>query len=302
MPVLSGLSAFPITPTDDSGNLITADFNNLLDSLAEARSGDASLDSVCLLGSTGTYAYQSLDHRKHVTEAGIAAIAGRLPTIIGIGTLRTDDAQHLALHAARTGAAGLLMAPFSYTPLTDVEVFQHYAAVSATTDLPLCIYNNPSTTHFTFSTELLQRLAQLPTIQAVKMPLPANGDFEGQIPQLRAALPDDFLIGYSGDWQCPDALLAGADGWFSVIAGLLPVPTLKLSQAARNGDHAEAARLQEAFEPLWELFREYGSLRVVYAAAAIMSLTDAQPPRPILPMPDNQTHRLREALDAVNQL
>lgn len=302
MPVFSGLSAFPITPTDDSGNLIPADFSNLLNSLVEARLDGASLDSICLLGSTGTYAYQTLDRRQQVTEAGITAIADRLPTIIGIGTLRTDDAQQLALHAARAGAAGLLMAPFSYTPLTDDEVFQHYAAVAATTDLPLCIYNNPSTTHFTFSTELLQRLAQLPTIQAVKMPLPASADFEGQIPQLRAALPDGFLIGYSGDWLCPDALLAGADSWFSVIAGLLPAPTLRLSQAARNRDHAETARLQDLFAPLWDLFREYGSLRVVYPAAAMMSLTQAQPPRPILPMPESQLYRLRDALDRLNGL
>ncbi|MBC9248139.1 dihydrodipicolinate synthase family protein [Paracoccus sp. 11-3] len=302
MSVFSGLSAFPITPTDANGRLSTADFNGLLNSLVEACSGDTALDSICLLGSTGTYAYQSLDQRKHAAEAGIAAIKGRTPTIIGIGTLRTDHAQELAAHARQAGAEGLLMAPFSYTPLTDEEAFQHYAAVAATTDLPLCIYNNPSTTHFNFSTALLQRLADIPTIEAVKMPLPADCDFEGQLPQLRAALPSGFLIGYSGDWQCADGLLAGADSWFSAVAGLLPVQTLKLSQAARSRNHAETARLQEIFEPLWELFREYGSLRVIYAAANIMSLSDAQPPRPILAMPENQLHRLRDALDAVNRL
>ena len=39
----------------------------------------------------------------------------------------------------------------SYTPLTDAEVFQHFRAVARAGGLPLCIYNNPGTTHFTFS-------------------------------------------------------------------------------------------------------------------------------------------------------
>ena len=68
----------------------------------------------------------------------------------------------------------LLLAPVSYTPLRDAEVFQHYRAVAGASDLPLCIYNNPGTTHFNFSLELLQRLADIPTIKAVKMPLPVG--------------------------------------------------------------------------------------------------------------------------------
>lgn len=299
MSVFSGLSAFPPTLSDPDGELIEADFTRLLTDLTEARNDQITLDLICLLGSTGSYPYLSLAQRKRVLETGGDVVAGRLPLIVGIGALRTDHAQVLACHAAANGADGLLLAPVSYTPLTEEEVYQHYATVASATDLPLCIYNNPSTTNFTFSVTLLQRLAQIPTIHAVKMPLPADGDFAGEIAALRDATPNGFVIGYSGDWLCPEALLAGADSWFSVIAGLLPLPALKLTQAARQGDRAEVARLQQVMAPLWALFREYGSLRVIYSLAHLMSVTQAQPPRPVLPLPDSQLDRLRAALDSL---
>lgn len=62
----------------------------------------------------------------------------------------------------------------SYTPLTEEEVFQHMSAVAEAGDLPLCIYNNPDTTRFFFSDSLIARLAKVPGIAAIKMPLPAE--------------------------------------------------------------------------------------------------------------------------------
>ena len=55
----------------------------------------------------------------------------------------------LARDAEAAGADGLLLAPVSYTPLLDDEVFEHFRAVAGATALPICIYDNPATTGFT---------------------------------------------------------------------------------------------------------------------------------------------------------
>ncbi|MDP5307757.1 dihydrodipicolinate synthase family protein [Paracoccus spongiarum] len=293
MSLFHGVSAFPITPTDAEGRCDHHALRRVLEPVARAR-----VDSIGLLGSTGGYAYLTPDQRREVLEVALDAIGGRVPVIAGIGALRSDDATALARHAASAGAAGLLLAPVSYTPLTEEEVFQHFAAVAAATGLPLCIYNNPSTTHFTFSQRLLERLAGLPTVAGVKMPLPADGDFTAEIGRLRAALPSDFAIGYSGDWGAAESLLAGADGFFSVAAGLLPDSFLRLARAAITGDAAGTARRDAAFGALWELFREFGSLRVMFMAAREAGLTDALPPRPILPLPEAQRDRVMAAMRA----
>ncbi|WP_236552479.1 dihydrodipicolinate synthase family protein [Belnapia sp. F-4-1] len=286
-----GLSAFPITPADPAGHVDTDGLVRLVQRLAAAE-----VDSIGLLGSTGTYAYLTRAERRRAVEAVSASLSGRVPLIVGVGALRTDDARDLARDAEAAGADGLLLAPVSYTPLTEEEVYQHFVAVAEATPLPLCIYNNPGTTHFTFSDALVARLAQLPTVLAVKNPAPSPSEARLRHEELRARILGAFAIGYSGDWNAPAAVLAGGDAWYSVVGGLLPEPTLKLLRAAQAGDEDEVARLNARFEPLWALFKKLSSLRVVYAAASMLNLTQAQPPRPVMPLEDDNRRRVAAAL------
>jgi 4-hydroxy-tetrahydrodipicolinate synthase len=289
--LFNGLSAFPLTPTDAAGRLQADVLCRFLERIRMAGA-----DSIGLLGSTGGYAYLRREERQRAVRVAVECVAGKTPIIVGVGALRTDEAQTLALDARAAGANGLLLAPISYAPLTDEEVFQHFAAVAEAGELPLCIYNNPSTTKFTFSDDLIARLAKLPNMAAVKMPLPANGDFRGEIERLRMITPDGFAVGYSGDWGAADALLAGCDAWYSVVAGLLPAPALALTRAAQAGDSTEAAHINDAFQPLWELFKAFGSFRVMYVMADLLGLAKIEPPRPILPLPQEVHSRVEGAL------
>ncbi|OJF97537.1 dihydrodipicolinate synthase family protein [Rhizobium sp. 58] len=291
MKLFHGLCAFPPTPTDTEGRVEIEPLHGLLDRICTSGA-----DSIGLLGSTGGYAYLSRDERSRAVQAAVDCVAGRKPVIVGIGALRTDAVQGLARDAGAAGADGLLLAPMSYTPLTEEEVFQHFCAVAGVTSLPICIYNNPGTTKFTFRPALIARLAAIPGIAAVKMPLPADADFSGELALLRAQTRPDFSIGYSGDWGAADALLSGADAWYSVVAGLLPTPALQLTRAAQAGNAAETQRLNATFEPLWSLFREFGSFRVMYAIAACLDLCRCAPPRPVLPLSSTDYGRVEEAL------
>ena len=287
-----GLSAFPITPADAQGRVDVELLGRLLERLCEAR-----VASIGLLGSTGTYAFLSLDERQRAVEAAVETVGGRVPLLVGIGALRTDHAMELARHAETAGANALLLAPVSYTPLTEDEVFEHYRAVASASGLPLCVYNNPGTTHFTFSTELLTRLSKLPSIQAVKMPLPTGETLESAIPILRERT--GLAIGYSGDWGMADAMLAGADAFYSVLAGLLPRPVVALVEAAMRGDQHIARQLDHALLPLWDCFKTYGSLRVMYVLLNRLGLGAAEPPRPILPLGPEARGRVLAALEPV---
>jgi len=289
-----GLSAFPITPADEHGIVDVEGVAKLTGRLA-----NAGVDSIGLLGSTGTYAYLTRTERSRAIRAAVKAVGGKIPLIVGAGALRTTDAQDLARDAEAEGADALLLAPVSYTPLTEEEVFQHFVAVAGATALPVCIYNNPSTTHFTFSPALLGRLADVPNIAAVKMPLPAAKTLSAELAELRSGPAGKLAIGYSGDWGCPGALLAGADAWYSVLAGFLPQVAIEIAQAARAGDAANVASLNDRLQPLWTLFRAHGGLRVSYAACGELGLIQAKPPRPILPLADEVRLRVRDALSVL---
>lgn len=272
-----GLSAFPPTPADADGRVDTEGLGRLLERLCEA-----GVASIGLLGSTGIYAYITREERLRAVKAAVECVRGRVPLVVGAGALRTDHAVELARDAEAAGADALLLAPVSYTPLTQEEAYQHFLAVAQATRLPLCIYNNPGTTHFTFSRDLLQRLSEIKTIKAVKMPLPADGDVLGELAALRKKT--NLAIGYSGDWGAAEALLAGADAWYSVLGGLLPRTALALTRAAMAGEAGEARRFDDLLQPLWTMFKAYGSIRVVYMLAEHLLDVRTELPLPLLPL------------------
>jgi 4-hydroxy-tetrahydrodipicolinate synthase len=290
-----GLSAFPITPADQDGRVKTDELSVLLERLRQAE-----VSSVGLLGSTGSYVYLSRAERRRAIETAVNVLKGDVPLIVGAGALRTDDACELAKDAAKAGADALLLAPVSYLPLTEEEVFQHFVSVASVTDLPLVIYNNPGTTHFSFSTDLLKRLAAVSDIAAVKMPLPAGKSVSDELAFLRAELPENFAIGYSGDWGCGEALLAGSDTFYSGFAGLFPEMATRLAMSAGAGDVSETHRLDAELEPIWSLFRAHGSLRVIYAAAKHLGLTTCDAPRPVLPLGKDITRKVAETIEKLS--
>ena len=293
MPPFTGLSAFPITPADAAGRVDVPALRRLLVRLAAA-----GVDSVGLLGSTGSYPYLTRSERRRAVDAALEELGGRVPLLVGVGALRTDEAVALAQDARDAGADAGLLAPVSYTPLLDEEVAAHVAAVAAT-GLALCIYNNPGTTHFTFSPALTARLSRVPGIAAVKNPAPEAAHVATDIAGLRAACAPGFRVGYAIDARATEAMLAGADAWYSVAAGLFPAPCAAIARAVRAGDAGDARRLNATLQPLWDLFTQHTSLRVMFAAAAHLGLCDAAPPLPVQPLGPQARQQVGAVIEAL---
>lgn len=275
--MLTGLSAFPLTPMNESA-IDEAAFVRLVERLVAA-----GVDSIGALGSTGNYAYLSLEERARVARLAVAH-AGDVPVIVGISALRTRDVLTQAEDAQAAGTSAVLLAPMSYQPLADEEVFGLFEAVSARLSVPLCVYDNPGTTRFQFSDELHGRIAALPGVASIKIPgVPAEpAAARERVARLRALIPPKVTIGVSGDAFAATGLNAGCDVWYSVIGGLFPEAALAITRAAQAGREDEARRLGQRLEPLWALFRQHGgSLRVVATAAELLGL--AEPP--CLPLP-----------------
>ncbi|XQU07853.1 dihydrodipicolinate synthase family protein [Halomonas sp. LY9] len=290
--MFTGLSAFPLTPMNEQG-INEQEFIQLVSRLAPAQ-----VDSIGVLGSTGSYAYLSVEERARVAKLSVESAAG-VPVVVGIGALRTRDVLANAEHAQQAGAGGLLLAPVSYQKLTDDDVFNLFSTVSRAISVPLCVYDNPGTTHFAFSDELHGRIAELPQVRSIKIP-PVSTDLEdakARVARLRALIPNDVTIGISGDPAAATGLLAGCEAWYSVIGGLYPELALALTRAAQAGDAEQAQTRSDALAPLWALYHEYGgSLRV---AATIAELT-GRVSAPCLPQPLNTLQgEARQQVEAV---
>lgn len=288
MSMFKGLSAFPVTPSDDAGRIDTEALQRRLLPLVEA-----GVQSIGLLGSTGSYPYFSRAERLRAIRAGVECVAGRVPLLVGVGALRTDETIELTREAQAAGASAGLLAPVSYIPLLDDEVFEHFRAVTRASDLPLVIYNNPGTTHFTFTPPLIGRLAALPTVQAVKNPAPAPAAAAAALAELRPRVPAAFSLGFSADVNAAQAMLAGGAAWYSVLGGTYPRTCLRLAAAAQAGDAALVQQLHAALDPLWALFARYTSYRVVHLAGG------APPTRPVLPLSGAAAAEVHQVLEAL---
>ncbi|HIE5094426.1 dihydrodipicolinate synthase family protein [Stenotrophomonas maltophilia] len=287
-----GLSAFPLTPLADQDVDMRA-FTGLVDRLAVS-----GVDSIGILGSTGSYAYLQKDERKRVLRQAVAH-AGGVPVIAGVGALRTRDVLELAIDAEDAGAAGLLLAPVSYQPLKEHEVEALFEAVCTAVRIPICVYDNPGTTHFRFSDELHGRIAALPNIASIKIPRLSDDPAEAaaRVAALRSRIPAHVTLGISGDAAAVQGLAAGCDGWYSVIGGLFPELALRITRAARGGELATAQALSAQLAPLWALYDRFGGLRVIACAAALMGLcADDNLPHPLLPLRGHDRAQVATAL------
>lgn len=294
--MFTGLSAFPLTPFNAAG-IDESAFIRLLNRLTAAR-----VDSLGVLGSTGSYAYLSREQRSRITQVA-RQHSGDIPLMVSIGAVSTDQVLHLADDAQRAGADALLLPAMSYQKLTDDEVFGLYQTVTRYVSVPVCVYDNPGTTHFAFSDALHGRIAALPGIASVKIPgvPPAAEDASARVQQLRDLLPARVTIGISGDAFAAAGLNAGCQVWYSVLGGLFPHTAKALTEAAARGNSTEVSALGAALEPLWALFRQHGgSIRVIAAAAGILGLTSADClPRPLLPLAEADRAEVARVITAL---
>lgn len=291
-----GLCAFPLTPFNNE-RIDMAAFDKLVDRLV-----NAGVDSLGVLGSTGSYAYLEKNERKSVLRQAISR-ANRIPVIAGISALRTKDVLDLALDAEDAGAAGLLLAPISYQSLNDDEVFSMYETVCQSVRTPICVYDNPGTTHFTFSDDLHGRISELPNIASIKIPgVPEiQADADTRVANLRSKVPAHVTIGISGDVAAARGLNASCEVWYSVVGGLFPEVSLNITRLALGGHAQQAQALSDQLKPFWELFDKHGgSIRVVATAASLMGICgDAPLPRPLRTLSGSNRKELESVLAAL---
>lgn len=290
--MFTGFSAFPLTPLKN-GEIDETAFTRLLQKIKAA-----DVDSIGAVGSTGNYAYLSRAQRYRAIQIAVE-VAGSVPVMSSIGAVSADEVIRLAEDAQKAGVTGVMMAPVSYQKLTSDEVYGFYERVTGELSVPLCIYDNPGTTGFSFSDELLARLTFLPKVSSVKL-----GFLEADLTQatqrigkLKASLREGVTLGISGDGQALRGLLAGCDVFYSALGGLYPCSLLEMTRAAQRGNTDEATSINFRLEPLWTYFRQHGSLRTIATIAELDGVV-ASPclPSPLLSLQGEERIRLQQII------
>ncbi|UAK22921.1 dihydrodipicolinate synthase family protein [Sphingomonas nostoxanthinifaciens] len=126
------------------------------------------MHGLILAGTTGEWTSMSADERAALFSAAGAQLADKLPLIAGCSSFTARETIAFAVHAAAQGFEGILVTPPPYIRPNEDELFGFYTEVAAGSPLPVCIYNWPPGTAIDMPVALLERLAGIDNVVAIK--------------------------------------------------------------------------------------------------------------------------------------
>lgn len=159
--IFHGVWPAMLTPVDQNGELNVASLEKLIELLIAQR-----VDGLYLLGSSGQGFLFSEKQRREIVELSLKMVNGRLPVMVQVGAMSTDESIRLAKHAAKNGASGIsAVGPIYYASSQEMGI-NHYRNIAVATELPFFPYKI-GTTPITES--VIDRLLEVENIKGLKL-------------------------------------------------------------------------------------------------------------------------------------
>jgi 4-hydroxy-tetrahydrodipicolinate synthase len=281
----AGLTVALVTPFKD-GVVDEAALRKLVDFHVEAGT-----DCVSPVGTTGESPTLTHDEHERVIAVVCEQAAGRVKVMAGTGSNSTTEAIRLTKFAKSAGADGALMVAPYYNKPTQEGFFRHYQAVAEAVDVPIVLYNIPGRTAKNMEPETICRIAELPTVVAVK-------ESTGSMDQASHVLNGSDLTVLSGDDSLTLPLMAlGGSGVVSVVGNLVPQDVQAMIAAFDTGNLAEAQRLHHKLFPLCRDMLGLATNPIpVKTAMELTGRCSGELRLPMTPLTDAERQRLRETL------
>ena len=243
-----GVGVALVTPFTDSGMV---DFNGLK-KLVEHQISNGT-NYLVVQGTTGESATLSEKEKIAVLDFILEINAGKLPVVLGVGGNNTLNVSNKLSDLNQDGLSGILSVSPYYNKPSQKGIIEHYKSVSASTDLPIILYNVPGRTSSNVQVETTLELAEIKNIVAVKE---ASGDLE-QVMSIINQRPEGFLVLSGDDALTLPHISVGGDGVISVVANAFPKRFSDLVNAALAGDLSLARQMHyELFEIIQQLFAD----------------------------------------------
>lgn len=289
-----GIIGYTITPFSADGEQL--DLPALGQSIDRLIAGGS--HAIAPLGSTGEGAYLSDSEWQQVAQYSLERIAKRVPSIVSVSDLTTAGAVRRARFAQKHGADAVMVLPAAYWKLSEAEILQHYRAIGAAIDIPIMLYNNPATSGTDMPVELILRIVR--EVDNVTMVKESTGDIqrmyklhllgEGQVPFYNGCNP-----------LALEAFVAGATGWCTAAANLIPELNLRLYQAVQAGELEQAKALFYRQLPLLDFILKGGLPATIKAGLEMTGLPVGEPRRPVFGLDARGRDQLKALLDALRQ-
>ena len=257
--IFEGVGTALITPMKN-GKIDYDALASLIDKQIEAK-----VSALIIGGTTGEAATLSDIERYTLFEFATEKNAGRVKLIFGTGTNDTRAAIRHTKRAEEIGCDGALVVTPYYNKGTFSGVVRHYEEISASTSLPIILYNVPSRTGVNLTIEQLKKLSEYENIVAIK----EAGDSMDRYVSL-STLTDGLGIYAGNDSQIYSNLALGGVGVISVLSNVAPKLAVEIYESYAKGESKKSLWLQGMALPLINsLFAETNPSPIKYAMSKV---------------------------------
>ena len=289
---LEGIFVPNVTPFNRHGEIDRSALQDLVDFWL-----GAGVSGLVVNASTGEAPFLPSDERKTLMKLIIDKVDGRARVIAGTGAMGTRETIELTRDANDYGAeAALVVTPFFFKP-SDEELFQHYASLLASVDMPVILYNVPKFTGYSINPKVIERIVfECSNLIGVE----DSSGSPGNMAEIIRLVGDKItILSGNADMILP-TLTLGGKGAIVAVANVIPETCVSLYEAYREGDLGEAGNLQlRASFVNKVLVREHGQIAAIKAALNFMEQPAGFPRRPVRPLSPDEEQEIFEALKLI---
>jgi len=276
-----------ITPFTQDGSINRLALRKVFDYLI-----DNGVSGVFVAGSQGEFFSMTTEEREELFIIAVEETAGRVPVFAGTGAVTTSEAVRLSKAAQKAGCDAVsVIPPYFISPNGD-ELYDHYASIAKSVDIPVLLYNNPGRVGYTLPISTVKELAKIENIVGMK-------DSAGNLTyvnELIRQLDSDFAVFSGMDTVIFNILTSGGAGAVPASGNVAPKLVVNLYNAIKAGDLEKAREYQFKLTSLRNAF-SLGSFPVVIKEALDMMGFGVGPARlPIKPISEENREKLKEVL------
>lgn len=215
----------------------------------------AGVDGLFFLGSGGEFSQLNVEERKAIAAFAIDHVDRRVPVLIGTGGTNARETVELSQHAQEAGADGLVVINPYYWKVSEQNLIRYFEQVADSVSLPVILYNFPALTGQDLTPMLVKTLADSRrNIVGIKDTIDSVAHLRSMILTVKAAHPHfSVLCGY--DDHLFNTLLLGGDGAISASGNFAPQVSVKLLQAFRDGEQAQAAQYHQTLLQIPQIYQ-----------------------------------------------
>lgn len=207
-----------------------------------------------ILGTTGEAASIGRNERKRLVETTVKAADGRAMVYAGISGNSLNDAVEEGKLYHSLGADVLVATMPSYYPVDAGQMLRYFEEMANALQLPLIVYNIPSTTHLSIPLEVVDKLSAHPNIVGFK----DSEKGEERIAKAASLWKDREDFSYLLGWALMSkmALAQGADGIVPSSGNLIPNVYQQIYEASLKGDTVLAEKAQRKGDLVSEMYQK----------------------------------------------